>query len=134
MIAGWWAAAGEVREDGQRLGWSEADVETAAFAWLEAKRPAIQLLPNVAVPGKHPESEAPTPLQRALPGGAALSTRELVPTVSLVHPGNERYRPPLHKFFFELGEEQLAAWSRTSSASRRYSENVPTTCLFSMRL
>ena len=106
-VAGWWAAAGEVREDGQRLGWSEADVETATFAWLEAKRPAIQLLPNVAVPGKHPESEAPTPLQRALPGGAALSTRELVPTVSLVHPGNERYRPPLRKFFFELGEEGL---------------------------
>ena len=93
-VAGWWATAGEVEEDGQRLGWSEADVRAATFAWLEARRPAIQLLPNVAVPGEQQHSRVPTPLMRALSGGTALSTRELVPTELPVHPGMERYRPP----------------------------------------
>ena len=34
-VAGWWASPGEVRADGHRLGWSEADVEAATFAWLD---------------------------------------------------------------------------------------------------
>ena len=96
-VAGWWASSGEVRADGHRLGWSEADVEAATFAWLEARRPAVQLLPNVPVPVVPHQSEIPTSSTRAPLSGTTLSCEELVPTDVSPHPDAERYRPHLRK-------------------------------------
>ena len=100
-VAGWWASSGEVGADGHGLSWSEADVEAATFAWLEARRPAVQLLPNVPVPGVPQPSRVPTPSTRAPPSGTTLSREELVPTEVSPHPDSERHRPHLKKLFFE---------------------------------
>ena len=94
-VAGWWTSPGEVKPDGRRLGWSEADVEAATFAWLEARRPAVQLLPNVPVPVVPQPLKIPTSSTRAPPSGTTLSHKELVPTEVSPHPETERHRPHL---------------------------------------
>ena len=65
-LAGWWAGSEEAEADAGRLGWTEADRLGALFAWSEAKRPAIQRLPRIRIPGELPIAPGPT-LVLALP-------------------------------------------------------------------
>ena len=102
-LAGWWAGLDEVEEDSLRLGWTEADRLGANFAWSEAKRPAVQRLPKVRVPGVVHTTQVPTPVLALPPGQGELSKESLAPVVSSAHPSTDRYRPILRQIYLDLG-------------------------------
>ena len=103
-LAGWWAGPEEVEEDTQRLGWTEADRLGTVFALSEAKRPAVQRLPRVRVPGELPIAPGPTPVLALPHGPGELSLESLAPVASRPL-GTDRYRPILRQIYLDLGSQ-----------------------------